>query len=117
MSIVIRPLDTPSRPTAASRLKVHLRLLRIGGATYRVVTLRPGARVAFSTNFYHQTWHIVTDERGARLLARLFWGLAFQHQPGTLVLVHGDHLLPTPFEAERSDPFLIIPTGLTGIDT
>lgn len=116
MGVVTRPLDTPSRQTAASRIKVHLRLLRIRGATYRVVTLRPGTRVAFSTNFFHQTWHIVTDERGARLLARLFWGLAFQRQPGTLVLVHGDYLVPTPFEAERSDPFLIIPTGLTGND-
>jgi hypothetical protein len=116
MGIVTRPLDTHSRLTAASRLKVHLRLMRIRGTTYRVVTLRPGTRVAFSTNFFHQTWHIVTDERGARLLARLFWGLAFQHQPGTLVLVHGDYLLPTPFEAERSDPFLIVPTGITGID-
>jgi len=101
---------------AESRLKMHLRLLRIGGATYRVVTLRPSTRVAFSTNFFHQTWHIVTGQQGARLLARLFWGLAFQRQPGTLVLVHGAHLLPTPFEAERSDPFLIVPAGLTGID-
>jgi hypothetical protein len=50
------------------------------------------------------------------LLARLFWGLAFQRQPGTLLLVHGDHLLPTPFEAEGSDPFLIVPTGITGVD-
>jgi hypothetical protein len=63
-----------------SRLKMHLRLLRLGGDTYRVVTLRPSTRVGFSTNFYHQTWHIVSSQRGSRLLARLLWGLSFQRQ-------------------------------------
>lgn len=116
MDIVPRPLETTSRPRAESRLKLHLRLLTISGATYRAVTLRPSTEVAFSTNFFHQAWHIVTGQQGSRLLARLFWGLAFQRQPGTLVLVHGKHLLPTPFDAERSNPFLIVPTGLTDTD-
>jgi hypothetical protein len=95
---------------------MHLRLLTAGGTTYRIITLRPSTKVAFSTNFFHQTWHIVTDQRGAQVLARLLWGLAFERHPGTLLLVHGDHLLPTPFEAERSDPFLLVPAGLTGLD-
>jgi hypothetical protein len=99
-----------------SRLKLHLRLLTLGRATYRVVTLRPGTKTAFSTNFFHQTWHIVTSRAGARLLARLLWGLSYERHPGTLLLVHGDHLLPTPFEAERSDPFLLAPAGLTRLD-
>lgn len=98
-----------------SRLKVHLRLLRLAGQTYRVVTLRPGTEAAFSTNYYHDTWHIVSDQACSRLLARLLWGLAFQRQPNTLFLVHGRHLRPTPFEAERSDPFLLIPSHLTPI--
>ncbi len=84
--------------------------------TYRVVSLRPGTRAAFSTNFFHQTWHIVTDQRGAHLLARLLWGLAYERHPGTVLLVHGEHLRPTPFEAERSDPFLLAPAGLTRLD-
>jgi hypothetical protein len=100
-----------------SRLKVHLRLLRLGGRTLRVVTLRPGTRAAFSTNYFHSTWHVVTDLDGSRLLARLLWGLSYQSQPGTLVLVHGQHLRPTPFEAERSDPFLLAPAGLTSLDS
>jgi hypothetical protein len=104
------------RPSAEGRLKVHLRLMRLGGATYRVITLRPGTPAAFSTNYFHNTWHIVTDRHGARLLARLLWGLAYQRQPGTLVLVHGAHLRPTPFEAERSDPFILAPAGLTRLD-
>jgi hypothetical protein len=101
---------------AEGRLKVHLRLLRLGGGTYRVITLRPGTPAAFSTNYFHNTWHVVTDMAGARLLARLLWGLAYQRHPGTLVLVHGEHLRPTPFEAERSGPFVLAPAGLTRLD-
>jgi hypothetical protein len=33
-----------------------------------------------------------------------------------LVLVHGPHLLPTPFEGERSDPFVLLPAHLTPVD-
>jgi hypothetical protein len=116
MGLFNRPAEPAPGPADDSRLKMHLRLLTAGGYPYRVVTLRPGTRVAFSTNFFHQTWHIVTSQRGAQLLARLLWGLSFQRHPGTLLLVHGGHLLPTPFEAERSDPFLVAPTGLTPLD-
>jgi hypothetical protein len=116
MDIITGPTDTVPGQKVESRLKMHLRLLTIRGATYRVVTLRPSTRGAFSTNFFHETWHLVTSLQGSRLLARLFWGLAFQRQPGTLLLIHGAHLQPTPFEAERSDPFLIVPAGITGVD-
>src|SRR5262249_13047094 len=81
-----------------------------------IITFRPSTRVAFSTNYYHNTWHLVSDMAGSQLLARLLWGLSYQRQPGTIVLIHGQHLLPTPFEAERSDPFLLIPSHLTGLD-
>jgi hypothetical protein len=106
------PTPHRARPPE-SRLKMHLRLLTLDRSTYRVVTLRPGITTGFSTNFYHQSWHIVTSQQGARLLGRLLWGLSYQRRPGTLLLIHGDHLLPTPFEAERSDPFLFAPAGLT----
>jgi len=49
-------------------------------------------------------------------MGRLMWGLAFQRLPGTLVLVDDPHLVPTPFEADRPDPILIIPDGLTVVD-
>jgi hypothetical protein len=108
--------DAPQRVPSESRLKMHLRLLHLAGADYRVVTLRPSSRIGFSTNFYHQTWHIVTNQCGARLLARLLWGLSYQRQPQTVLLVHGDHLLPTPFEPERSEPFLVAPSGVTSLN-
>jgi hypothetical protein len=116
MGITSQPRNTARRPAADSRLKLHLRLLPFGGRTYHIVTLRPGTATAFSTNFFHETWHIVTSQGGAQLLARLLWGLSYQRHPGTLVLIHGGHLLPTPFEAERSDPILLIPAGLTPVD-
>jgi hypothetical protein len=110
---------TPNPTRGASAdcpLKLHLRVRAVGGYAYRVLTLRPGTTTAFSTNFFHQTWHIVSSPRGSRLLARLLWGLSYERHPGTVLVVHGEHLLPTPFEAERSDPFLLAPAGLTRLD-
>ena len=60
-----------------------------------------------------ELWHIVTSHPGAHLLARLLWGLSYERHPGTLLVIHGDHLAPTPFEAERSDPFIFAQSGLT----
>jgi hypothetical protein len=114
---IISELPKPSETrSSVSRPKMHLRFFRIGSSTYRVVTLRPATPVAFSTNFFHQTWHLVTSQRGAHLLGRLLWGLSYQRHPGTLLVIHGDNLLPTPFEAERSDPFLLSVAGLTRLN-
>ena len=82
----------------------------------RVVTLRPQTATRFSTNYFHDTWHILGGTDGAVLLGRLLWGLAFQRHPGTLVLIDESHLVPTPFEADPPDPILLIPSGLTRID-
>jgi hypothetical protein len=116
MEITSEPRNAAKRASAVCRLKMHLRLMPVGGKTLRVVSLRPGTKIAFSTNFYHQTWHIVTSQRGARLLARLLWGLSFERHAGTILVIFGDHLLPTPFEGERSDPILLTRAGLTRLD-
>lgn len=112
MGIISRPSnEAASRPL--SRLKLHLRLVTVNRYCYRVVSLRPSTRVFYSTNFYHETWHIVTSQVGSRLLARLLWGLSFERHRGTVLLIHDANLLATPFEAERSDPILLVPAGLT----
>jgi hypothetical protein len=101
------------RGTADARMKVHLRRLDLGGMTLHVITLRPATRTLFSTNYFHNTWHVVTDPAGAAVLARLLWGLAYQRRPNTVVLIHGPHLRPTPFEGDPSDPVLLVPARRT----
>jgi hypothetical protein len=105
------PIDLPD----AARMKVHLRVLPLAGRSYRVVTLRSSAGVRFSTNYYHDTWHVVSDAAGSQVLARLLWGLAYQKQAGTLVLIAGPHLVDTPFDGARSDPVVLVPSGLTPV--
>lgn len=105
----------PARPGSLASSKLHLRPIAINRRTYRVASLRPSCGVGFSTNYYHQTWHIISDPAGAAVLARLLWGLAFQKQPGTFVCIHGPHLRPTPFDAAPSDPIVLVPTGLTPV--
>jgi len=102
--------------TLANALKVHLRVFDIHRTTLRVVTLRPQTPVRFSSNYYHDTWHILAGADGAVLLGRLLWGLAFQRHPGTMILIDAPHLVPTPFEADPPAPILLVPAGLTQID-
>lgn len=103
------------RDRELSRMKVHLRLVPIRGTLYRVVTLRPGTDATFSTNYYHDTWHILSDRHGSRLLARLFFGLAFQKHPNTLLLLAGKHLHPSPFDASPSRPVVVAAKGVCPI--
>jgi hypothetical protein len=105
------------RPSAtrstADGLKLHRRVVRCDGRTLTVITLRPGTESRFSTNYFHETWHILSDFHGSRLLGRLLWGLAFQRNPGTVVLIDRPYLDPTPFEAEPASPILLVPEWLT----
>lgn len=109
------PLETAKSKRPSSRAKMHLYTIPIGKKTYRLVTLRPSMDIFYSTNFFHNTWHIISDDIGSQWLARLLWGLAYQKQANTMVLIHGRHILPTPFEAERSAPILLIPLHLTSV--
>src|SRR5262245_30452864 len=88
-------------------------MLRLDGRPYTVITLRPGTDVRYSTNYFHGTRHILSDWRGARLLGRLLWGLAYQRRPGTLVLIDRPNLDPNPFDAEPADPIVLLPAWLT----
>ncbi len=110
--------DTP-RPDAATRvdnrLKLHRHEVRLDGRPYTVITLRPGTDSRFSTNYFHETWHILSDWHGARLLGRLLWGLSYQRAEGTLVLIDRPFLDPNPFDAEPADPIVLLPTHLTGL--
>lgn len=111
----MNPTTSEPRPGRLAANKLHLRLETVGRRTYRVASLRPGCGAAFSTNYYHETWHVLSDPAGAGVLARLLWGLSFQRQPDTLVFIHGQHLRPTPFDADPSDAIALVPTALTPV--
>lgn len=95
------------------QLKLHRRAMVLDGRVHTVISLRPGTDFRFSTNRFHDTWHILSDWRGARVLARLLWGLAYQRQPGTLVVIDPQHLDPNPFDAAPADPIVLVPSDRT----
>lgn len=99
----------------ADRMKLHRHVVPCGGRDYTVITLRPGTSARFSGNYYHDTWHILSDTRGARVLARLLWGLAYQRVPGTLVLIDRPQLDPEPFSGVPADPIALVPSELTSV--
>ena len=96
-------------------MKLHRHVVACGGSHYTVITLRPGAYARFSDNYYHGTWHILSDWHGTRILGRLLWGLAYQRVPGTLVLIDRPQLDPSPFNGEPADPIALVPSQLTSL--
>ncbi|WP_306363947.1 TfoX/Sxy family DNA transformation protein [Nocardia sp. CC227C] len=97
-------------------LKLHRHAVRSPGRVHTVITLRPGTRARFSTNRFHETWHVLSDDHGARLLARLLWGLAYQARPHTVVLIDRPFLCPNPFDADPADPIVLVPGWCTPFD-
>jgi hypothetical protein len=95
------------------RMKLHRRRVRVGGRDYTVISPRPSLDVRFSTNFFHGTWHILSDFRGARFLGRLLWGLSYTRVPGTVIVIDRPFLDPNPFDGARADPILLVPALLT----
>lgn len=81
-----------------------------------VIVPRPGTHARFSTNRFHETWHVLSDDHGAKLLARLLWGLSYQSRPGTVILIDREFLVPTPFDADPADPIVLVPGWHTRLD-
>ncbi|MGW4244341.1 TfoX/Sxy family DNA transformation protein [Nocardia sp. NPDC004722] len=97
-------------------LKLHRHVVRSPAGAHTVITLRPGTQVRFSTNRFHDTWHVLSDDHGAQLLARLLWGLSYQARPGTVVLIDSRFLTPTPFDADPAAPIVLVPGWCTPFD-
>ncbi|WP_282784315.1 TfoX/Sxy family DNA transformation protein [Nocardia sp. CC201C] len=97
-------------------LKLHRHQVRSPGHVHTVITPRPGTHARFSTNRFHDTWHVLSDEHGARLLARLLWGLSYQARPRTVVLIDRPFLCPNPFDADPADPIVLVPGWCTPFD-
>ncbi|MCB9792521.1 MAG: hypothetical protein H6741_07300 [Alphaproteobacteria bacterium] len=101
-----------NREHIGDRMKLHLRVRRVAGQDWRLLTLRPGLRARVSSNHFHDTWHLLGDARAGRLLGHLLWGLAFQRRPRTVILLDAPHLVATPFEADPALPVLLVNHGL-----
>ncbi len=100
-----------------ARLKLHLYLEPVGDVTYRILVPRPGTKVFFSTNYFHNTWHIISDRSGSQFLSRLMWGLSYQRQANTLVYLSGEFVVPNPFDAEPSEPIILTSSQLTPLNS
>lgn len=97
-------------------LKLHRHEVRSVPGVRTVITPRPGTHARFSTNRFHETWHVLSDDHGARLLARLLWGLSYQARPGTVLVIGREFLLTTPFDADPADPIVLVPGWCTPFD-
>ena len=96
----------------APRLKVHRRSVRLDRLEYTILSPRPTEEARFATNYFHETWHVITSRRGAALLARLCWAMAFQRRERTIVLIDSPLIVPTPFDADLSSPIAIVNNDL-----
>lgn len=101
--------------TIGHRSKLHLRVRQLGGQELRLLTLRPGTDLQLANNSYHETWHLLTDNEGSRQLAHLLWAMSFQQKPGTVLLLDAPFVVPTPFDADRSRPVLVVLSELGGL--
>jgi len=97
------------------RLKFHVRDVRLGTRVFRVISPRPGLSMRFATNYFHDTWHIVCDGNGWRLLSRVFGSLSIEKMPNTLFWIGPELMEPAPFDQEPSRPVLIVPSTVTHI--
>jgi hypothetical protein len=89
-------------------LKLHRRTAVLDRRAATVLTLRPSAECRFATNYFHETWHVLSDVVGAQLLAKLSWALAYQRQMGTIAVIDSRFLVPNPFDADKSSPIVLM---------
>ena len=47
----------------APRLKVHRRSVWLDRLEYTILSPRPTEEARFATNYFHETWHVITSER------------------------------------------------------
>lgn len=77
-----------------------------------MIGLRPDTGARFSNNYFHETWHVLSDRHGARLFGRLLWGLAYQRRRDMFVVIDRPFIDPTPFEAAPARPIVLVPSWL-----
>lgn len=97
-------------------LACHRWTVRLGARSLTALTPRPGDGLRLSTNYFHGTWHLVSEPHQVRALRRLLWALSFDGREGTVVVLDGDVLEATPFDAAPSRPVLLYDARRTSLD-
>jgi hypothetical protein len=94
------------------KIVVHRRTLRLDRNQWTALSLRPSEQTRFANNHFHETWHLLSDLAGAHLLGRICWAMSFQRVERTVFVLGQSHLVPNPFDAERSCPVVIVNSDL-----
>jgi len=94
-------------------MKLHRTTAYLDGRDYTLITPRPSTTERFAVNHCHGMWHVLSEQTGARLFARLLWGLSFDRHENTLVVIDRRFLAPDPFDGARSMPIVLVPQERT----
>jgi hypothetical protein len=100
---------------APGEVKLHRREIMLDRKSYTVLSPRPSTPHRFATNLFHETWHVLSDLNGARLLGRMCWSMAYQRKPNTIMVIDYPLLVPNPFDADKSSPIVIANRDLGGL--
>ena len=98
--------------TDRTSTKLHRRELSLDGRQFTVLSPRPSVTERFATNYFHQTWHVISDAGSARLFGEICWAMAFQRRERTLTVIDQRFLVPNPFDADPSRPIVIVNSDL-----
>jgi len=116
MTRLRKPISAVNRALVeGDGLKLHVRDVRLGPRIFHVISPRPGFSAKFATNYFHDTWHIVCDVSGWRLLSRVFGALAVGREENSIFWIGPDLMEPAPFDQEPSRPVVIVPSTVTHI--
>ena len=111
-----KPMSATNRELVdRDRMKFHVRDVRVGARLFRVISPRPGLSIRVATNYFHNTWHIVCDGNGWRLMSRVFASLSIEKVPNTLFWIGPELMDPAPFDQEPSWPVIIVPSTVTHV--
>jgi hypothetical protein len=91
---------------------VHRRTLRLDRNQWTALSRRPSEPTRFANNYFHETWHLLSDLAGAQLLGRICWAMSFQRKERTVFVIEQSHLVPNPFDSDPSSPVLIVNSDL-----
>jgi hypothetical protein len=97
-------------------VKLHRRHVSFDRRAFTVLSPRPSNQCRYATNYFHETWHVLSDVSGARMLSQLCWFLAFQRKTGTIVVIDDGLLVTNPFDADPSSPIVITNADLAPVN-